>query len=301
MKKSIKILIIVAVSLLVAGAIVMTIGFATTGFSFNNLSGYEETTHTVEQPFECIKISEIDMDVRIVLSNDEAVKIKTYDREKLKLNVSVEDGALKLTRIDEKKWYEFIGVNFGISNHVITTLYLPAGEYKELTVKTLSGDVSLTKDLSFTSVSVDTLSGDVSGSVNSKGKIGIETVSGDVDLFDLNESTLTVNTTSGDIEVKNSSLASVAVKSTSGELSFEGVIASTFDFYTVSGDVDLERSDANNVKIETTSGDVDCIFLTGKIYDYHTTSGRVNVPQSDSNGGACHIKTTSGDIKIRIN
>jgi len=302
MKKSIKIIIIVAVSLLVAGVIAMLIGFGVSGFNFRNLSGYEENTYNVEQPFSSINVSEIDMDVRFILTNDGEAKVKTYEREKLKLNVTVENDVLKITRVDQKKWYEFVGVNFGTYNdNMFTTVYLPTGEYGELTVKTLSGDVSLTKDLSFTSVSVDTLSGDVSGCVNSKGKIGVETVSGDVELFDLSESALTVNTTSGDIEIENSVLQSVAVRSASGELSLEGVKATTFDFHTVSGDIDVERSDAQTVKIETTSGDVECTFLTGKIYNYHTTSGSVRIPASDSNGGACDIKTTSGDIEIRIN
>lgn len=263
MKKSIKILIIVAVSLLVAGAIVMTIGFATTGFNFKNPSGYEEKTYNVEQQFSKVTVSEIERDVRFAISSDGSVKIKTYETEKLKLDVKVEDGVLKITRVDEKKWYEFIGVNFGWSDYMATTVYLPAGEYDALNLSVVSGDVNIPNNFTFETAIINSVSGDVKMNANCKVKLEINTVSGEIDV--------------------------------------SGVTAQEIKMNSVSGDIEIENSDASVIDIESTSGDVDCAFNTGKSFLVDTVSGDVRVPQSDANGGTCKVETTSGDIEIRIN
>lgn len=297
MNKLIKITIITAICLVVAGSVLFLIAAISLGFNFRNANGSAEKTFTVSETFINVNYNSDEYDVWFLPSTDGTVKVQAFEFENNEFKVEVEDGTLKIGRDDQRKWYERMqpfNYDYNIS------VYLPIGEYGELTAKTLSADVNLSKDLSFTYVSIDTLSGDVSGTVNCKGKVGIETASGDVELFGLDGSALTVNTTSGDIDVDNSVLENMAVRSASGELSLENVTATTFDFHTVSGDIELEKCDAQTVKIETTSGGVDCNFLTGKIYNVKTTSGRTRLPQSDASGGTCDVKTTSGDIEIRI-
>ena len=65
------------------------------------------------------------------------------------------------------------------------------------------------------------------------------------------------------------------------------------------GDVELEACDGGELFLKATTGDVEGTLLTPKTFEANATTGKVDVP-NPSTGGLCKIKTTTGDIQIRI-
>ena len=59
--------------------------------------------------------------------------------KKVKHSVAVKENCLVIDVDDTRKWYEYIGINFGIPK---ITVYLPKGKYGALLVKTSTSDVT---------------------------------------------------------------------------------------------------------------------------------------------------------------
>ena len=115
--------------------------------------------------------------------------------------------------------------------------------------------------------------------VTAKGKIQLQTSSGDIQLFGDTAQTLTVSSSSG--------VCTLFYVTAKGEVQLQ----------TSSGDVTLQNCDAGSLDIRTSSGNVTGTLRGDMKYDAQTQSGDVQVPVSGS-AGMCTVRTSSGDINF---
>jgi len=323
MKKGMIIAIAVALIMITAGvAIIATQDIR----SLSDIStvDLEEKVFDVTDGFSDIYISDIEHDIRFMVSSDNKCYVKTRDSENMYHTVTVEDNALRVILYDTRKWYEHIGIYF--EEQISVDVYLPAGEYGNLAVKSVSGDVEIGSEFCFESVSIGNTSGDVEFSAAASG-LTVKTVSGDIEVsgssgvsiigdvtltstsgeitaVNMRPRDLNVRTVSGDIKLSDVTVENIlSVGSTSGDISVSGYTTAGLEINasTVSGEIRLVKCDAPNLTIKSTSGAVWGSLLSGdKIFDAHSSSGSIHVPQSYAGGGVCKVNTTSGDINISI-
>ncbi len=278
---------------------------------------YETKHYEINEKYQNISIVTNTADVVFVSSEDEKCSVECHEQKNLKHSVTVKDDTLVIEILDTRKWYEYIGINFGTSR---ITVYIPQGEYGSLSVKSSTGDVDVPKDLMLESIDVSVSTGDVKNHASASEFIKIKTTTGNIfvenvsaDAIDLSVSTgkVTVSDVAceGDVTVSVSTgksfLTNVACKNLisdgdTGDITLNHVIATEkISVERSTGDVKLDGCDAAELLLQTDTGDVAGSLLTDKVFITKTDTGRISVPNSIT-GGRCEITTDTGDIKITI-
>lgn len=336
MKKSVKILLIVAASLVVAGAALCGVALALGGNM--NAGQTEKVTHTVEEPFDTIAVNVGSAETIIRKSETGKCYAVCSESDKVHYTLSVADGRLTLSEQDDRSWYDLIGIQVGTWK---AELYLPEGSYEELMatlssggfectdsgisfgnttltgssgsihfaaavtgdlrVKTSSGSIRLEKSAP-QSLSVVASSGSIKlNQVVAASHMKVETTSGSLSLDSCDGAEVVLKSSSGSIRVEDMTPGTVSATASSGSVKFERVVAAaTMQVETSSGSVTLNDCDAAELSLECTSGSIKATLLTGKIFEVRSDSGSIDCPASDRNGGMCTAKTSSGSIKFRV-
>lgn len=163
-----------------------------------------------------------------------------------------------------------------VNRYMYTEIWLPAGYEGEISVKTVSGEISVDRELSL-------------------------------------QKKLKLSSTSGDIATRNVTATQVSVASTSGEVRLGEVTAEEIEISTTSGDVRLDKADgrlsatstsgevtvsdgSGERKVNTTSGDIRISGFDGK-FSISSTSGEVTLEGQSGFGAA---NTTSGDVRLSV-
>lgn len=320
MKKAKKAALIIALVCVAAGAVISLVTLASIGFDVSRLNTmkFENNTDQVEESFSHIRIEGAECDVRLLPSRDGAYTVVCSEAENISHTVSVKNDTLTVTRTDNRKWYECMGIYWG--DEMSVTVYLPEGTYGDLFIRSVSGDISVPADFTFSQAELINTSGEIHYAAATERGLTLKTTSGDLTVRDLTAGALEIRSTSGEVSIHSAVVSGdVAVETVSGEIELEGVktqamsvqstsgeveltdviAAGHLEIETVSGEIGLERSDAESLWIKSTSGDVSGTLLSEKRFTAHTTSGTVNVPNVASpNAGTCEITTTSGNIRL---
>lgn len=312
MKKGTVIALIVAACLIVTGGMLTFAGLRSIDLDY--FTRPAERTYIVEEAFDSIKVDTGTCDVRFA-KTDGTLRVVCPETEKLDYIVIAEDGILRISAMDMRKWYDFIGINL---TETKMTVYLPEDQYDSLYIKTNTGDIDIPQDFSFDSASLQSDTGDVDFAATVAEQLTVSVSTGDVDIQHITVGQLEVHSSTGDMELENVQVnGSVSLQSTTGEISAENVTcvnlysqSSTGDtnlknvltggsseITTTTGDVKLENSDADFVSITTTTGDVTGNFLSPKWFITETDTGNIKVPLSRE-GGECRITTDTGDIQF---
>lgn len=213
------------------GVIIGFIGIAIGGFKFPNGAvdlttmkalHTEKKTVQIADAFDKIEIAGASsMDIEICKSKTGKNYVEYYDTDDWTSHVDVKDHVLKFTTDDKGKHKAIVSLGFG--KDTAARLYLADAEYKEISVTTLSGYVTIQD-------------------VNA-GTVNVSASSGDIDLESCDAEKFDITTSSGDVDMEI----------TAGR-------AYRFETKTNSGDVDVPDGDADSgylCKIVTSSGDVD--------------------------------------------
>lgn len=312
--------IIVATALIFVGACIFVTVMSLNEWDFMCLSSknFQTNEYIISDSFENIEIKSDTAKISFLPSDDGKIRVVCYEEEKIRNEVSVKDGALTISRVDTRKWYDHIGVfNFGSAK---ITVYLPEGEYGALKIISRTGDIAVSSGFKFANVDVKVSTADVDLAASTVGLLKIHTSTGDIKVcntsageLDIEVSTgrvaisdfncfgdikLTVDT--GDTKLENVRCKSLISEGDTGYLTMNNVLASEkFDIERDTGDVKFNNCDAGEIDIETNTGDVIGTFLAEKVVFASTDTGKVDVPKS-TNGGRCEITTDTGDIKISI-
>lgn len=213
------------------GVIIGFIGIAIGGFKFPNGAvdlttmkalHAEKKTVQIADAFDKIEIAGASsMDIEICKSKTGKNYVEYYDTDDWTSHVDVKDHVLKFTTDDKGKHKAIVSLGFG--KDTAARLYLADAEYKEISVTTLSGYVTIQD-------------------VNA-GTVNVSASSGDIDLESCDAEKFDITTSSGDVDMEI----------TAGR-------AYRFETKTNSGAVDVPDGDADSdylCKIVTSSGDVD--------------------------------------------
>lgn len=280
MKNATKIWLIIATSLVVLGCIMFSVLMTVNDWDFTKLNTvkYETNTYQVNEDFNSITMLTDTADILFVRSDDKVCKVVCYEMTNLKHTTTVQDGTLTINVIDDRKWYDHIGITFGTPK---TTVYLPEAEYDSLLIKEHTGDIEVPEDFKFGTMDIATSTGDITVSgVTCEGDLKINVSTGKVNLTDIKCKNFISNGSTGDVSLKNM------------------IATEMFSIERSTGDVKFDDCDATEIWINTDTGDVTGKLLSEKIFITQTSTGDVNVPKS-TNGGKCEITTSTGDIIIK--
>ncbi len=290
--------IIIASTLVLIGGVIFCIAMNSLNWDFKNLSTskFETNIYQVTDNFNSILIDVDTDDITFVLASDGKCKIECFEQEKIKHSVLVSDNVLKIESNDERKFFDYFGINF---NSPKLTVYLAKNSYDALNIKASTGDIVIPSDFEFKTIDISNSTGDVT--VNATvSDIKIKLSTGDIKVENATANSIDIITSTGDVKVSNVTANSVKIKVSTGDVTLSSVIASNnFNIKTSTGDVKFNDSDAYEIHVETDTGDVTGTLLSSKIFSAHTDTGRKNVPQTTI-GGICEIKTDTGDIIISI-
>lgn len=280
MRKSTKIWLIIASSLVVIGCAIFGGVMTMLKWDFTKLSTdkYETNLHEIDENYTNISIEANTTDIVFEYSENAKTLVVCYEESKMKHSVMVSDDTLHIKVEDGRKWYEHIGIHFGTPK---ITVYIPQGEYGTLSVKTSTGNIRVGN------VSADTLDFSVS--------TGNVTVSDVICKGDIR-----IKVSTGKTDITNINCQNIISNGSTGKVSLNNVVATeTFSIERSTGDIKFDGCDAADIFIKTNTGDVRGNLLTDKVFVAQTNTGSVDVPKT-VNGGRCEISTNTGDIKIEI-
>lgn len=304
--------IIAAVILISAGVLIFVGGL----FAGGNLPPvtYEAKSYAVSEPFTDICLDTHEMNIELIPSADGTCFVNGAETEKTHVNVSVENGVLTVTTVDERTWID----RLFMSADQPLQVFLPKQAYRTLTVDSHTGDVRVPGGFSFDSMQITCSTGDVTCGASVSGAVEITASTGDLTLEGVRADTLTLAVSTGHITARDTTVAgdcsirvstgrteltdltcaSLTTEGNTGDLTMKNVIAAeTISIKRSTGDVRLEQCDAKSLTIETDTGDVTGSLRSGKVFQVKTDTGRVDVPETTT-GGVCKITTDTGDIKI---
>ena len=311
--------LITAGVLTVLGAILLGGVMTVAKWDFTRLSTakYETNEYTITEEYQSVRVVSKTADVTFVPSKDGATTVRCVEESRVRHTVSVTDTTLTVEVDDTRKWYHYIGIDFG-RPHI--TVFLPADTYDTLTVETDTGDVNIPPDFTFASAKVTGYTGDVTYNAPATGDVSIQTTTGAIEVQNVTVGHLslavstgrvsvagvacredvTVKVSTGKVTLTDLTCRNLTSEGSTGDMFLENVIAG--DTLTVernTGDVLLTRSNAASLRIATTTGDVKGSLLSDKVFITATDTGRIDVPKTTT-GGRCEIVTDTGDIRITI-
>jgi DUF4097 and DUF4098 domain-containing protein YvlB len=246
MSKATKIWLAAAAGLILSGIITFAVAIIALEFDFSKLSTekYVTKTYSPEGTFEEIIVDTNLSDIDFLLSPDGKCKVVSMEEENVSHTVEVKDGRLTIKAVDNRKWYDYIGISW---ENPYLTVYLPETEYKALFVETDVGKVKVSDGFYFETI-------DLSGNT------------GDFELTNVTCNSFKADTDTGDISLKN-----VIAK---GNITIE----------TDTGDIEFDRCDALSIKTETDTGDVKGTLLSEKKFTAYSSTGDVRVPNTSGGG-----------------
>ena len=314
-----KVMIIVAVALVILGAVVCVAAAASMKFDFRKMDNgnYETNTYAVTEAFSSISIDVSTEKIAFKQADDGKCSVVCLEEENLKHEVSVSNGALTIKEKDERKWSDHIGF---YTRTPEITVYLPESGYADLSIKTDTGDIEIPADFSFENVTIKGDTSDVEYYAPVKELLRIQVTTGDITIGNVTAGELELMSTTGHIRVESAKCdgdvsASVDTgkirlegircrnllsKGTTGDLTMKNVVASgNFNITRNTGDVEFDACDAAEIYVKTSTGDVTGTLLSEKIFFAESDTGKVRVPKSVT-GGRCEIETDTGKIEIII-
>jgi len=323
MRKSIKVLLIIASSLVGFGILCMSLAFAFGGagmfFKPHNNSKVTIMSATFDE-VDVINVKEVSNDVKIIKSQDNQVKVTYGIGDDFSYYVKQVDDTLYVEYDDFRHWYDYLVV-FGSFNEPDLIIEVPEKTLNELNIKCTSGDIEAKSvdslvttlkthsgfievggnvgDLTATSTSggvklnsdteaqyavVSATSGKLTLSGNIKGDLIADNTSGGIDINELTCINADVRNTSGKIKGESLRAETLKADNVSGGIRLkDAVCTGDMTLEATSGSINLESVDAENYDLHTTSGSIKAEILTAKVYSIKSTSGSEKKPALDAN------------------
>ncbi len=278
---------------------------------------FETNTYTVKDSFQNISVNTDTADITFVLSQDKTCTVECYEDPKSKHSVTVQADTLTIHLVEEKAWYDYIGIHFASPKIKIS---LPKTDYGALEVRESTGDVQIPKEFNFQDVDIRLSTGHVTFHADADRQVKIRTSTGSIHVENASVGALDLTASTGGITVSNTicagdahmevstgktkldtfSCKNLSSEGDTGDISLSNVaVAEEIEIERSTGDVRFDGVDAAEISVETDTGDVTGTLLTEKVFLIETDTGRVDVPKSIT-GGRCEISTDTGDIRLDV-
>lgn len=277
----------------------------------------EINEYEIEENFKDIKIITDTADINFVISENLNTLIICEEQKNVNHSVIVNENTLLIEVDDNRKWYEYLGINFSTPK---ITLYLPKSEYGELLIQSNTGDINIPTKFKFKNIEILEDTGNITNYALVDEIIKIKTSTGNIYIENINADMIDLSTSTGKVNVKNVNCSedvkinvstgntkiidtkckNLISKGSTGDISLENVIATEkFSIETNTGDVKLKASDASNIFIKTDTGNVTGSLLTEKVIFAESDTGKIDIPKVIADE-KCEIITDTGNIKITI-
>ncbi len=257
MKKTTKLWLLIASALVVLGSLLFVGVMTVYGWDFTKLStvSYETATHDIDGEFHSVSVDSETADIRLLPSEDGKCKVICRQEEKIKYDVTVKDGVLKISAQDNREWYDYVGIHFG--SHSIT-VYLPEKDYRTLSVTESTGDICAER-ISADSVTFSVTTGDIVLSRVSCRNLTAEISTGDVELKNvIAAEKFSIETTTGDVEFDSCDAGEICIKTSTGDVEGSLLTGKEFIAQTSTGDVEVPiSSSGGRCEITTSTGDIE--------------------------------------------
>ncbi len=312
-------LILIAVALVILGAIVCVASAAAINFDFQKLdnASYETNTYPVKDDVQNISIQASVEKIAFKPAEDGTCKVVCYEEAHQKHSVSVSGGTLTIRALDERKFTDrFL---FSVKDPEIT-VYLPGSAYADLQIETHTGDIELPAAFSFDRIAINGETSDVTCLASANDRIAIALSTGDITIasvktgaMDLRVTTgridaeavnckgdVSITVDTGKVKLQGLACANLTSEGSTGDITLNDVIAAeTISILRSTGDVEFGASDAESIDVRTSTGDVSGSLRSEMVFLTETHTGKIDVPKSIS-GGRCEVRTETGDIKLTV-
>lgn len=277
----------------------------------------ETNEHKVVDEFNDIKIISDTADIVFVYTEEENSLVVCNEQKNVNHSVKVKDNTLLIEIEDNRKWYEYIAVNFKTPK---ITIYLSKNEYSKLWVESSTGDINIPNNFKFSNIDIlvdtgnivnyssvyenikiKTSTGDIHTENMIANNIALSTSTGKVNIIGVNcLGNIKINVSTGNTNIINTNCTNLFSKGSTGNISLENVIGKEkFSIETNTGDVKFKDCDASDIFVKTDTGNVTGNLLTDKVIFAETDTGYIDIPKIIANE-KCEIITDTGDIKITI-
>ncbi len=257
MKKTVKIWLITAASLVLIGSIAFAGVMTKLEWDFIKLSTieYETNIHEISEEFSKVKIKTDTADFVFKLSDDGKSKVICEETAVTKHAVTVEDGTLSIEMTDKRTIKDHIGINFGTQK---ITVYLPKNEYTALIVDESTGDINIPKDFNFISADIKLSTGDVEFYASVLETLKIKTSTGDIHIEDIVASNLELSVSTGKVYLKNIECKNLTSDGDTGDILLKNINAKEKVIIRRStGNIKFDGYTANEIFAETDTGNVE--------------------------------------------
>ena len=318
MSKGKIVLLIISLVLIIAGGI--TFGFTINNYIKRNEATYVENTTIINSDISKIKVDTDTSKIYIRMSSDETCKVVCVEKEDDKHVVDEKDGVLSVSRKEQPT--RFLDNLFVFNTKSITvTIYLNKTNYENLNINGHTGDVTVESGFTFGTVEIENSTGDMFFSSNVTGLLSIKGSTSDIEVKNVSANSLYLRASTGDITAKNINIIeditidghtskinleavrckNITSTNTTGKVNFNDVVATDdLKIDAGTGDITIVMCDGKNVYLTASTGDITGTLLTGKMFTCISSTGKVAPVASDKNGGECIIKTSTGDIDIKV-
>jgi DUF4097 and DUF4098 domain-containing protein YvlB len=263
-----------------------------------SITGILETKeYEINDKFSDIEIITDTADIEFILSENLNTSVVCTEQKNINHSVRVKDNTLLIKVDDNRKWYEYININFGKTK---ITIYLPKNEYGELFIESDTGNINIPNNFKFNSIDIIEDTGNVKNYASVNDNIKIKTSTGNIHIENINANIIDLSASTGNIKIVNAKCVNLFSNSDTGNVSLENVIASEkITIETDTGDVKFVASDASDIFVKTDTGNVTGSLLTDKVIFAESDTGNIDVPKIIADE-KCEITTDTGDIKITI-
>ena len=297
--------------LLVAGS-----GIFAVGCKGIKTAGLTREFDLSDKEFTNFNIELATSDLEFVLTTDSTKKIVYKETEKYFHTEEVKDSTLFIKQTNSLKWYERV-FSFDFSRKK-ATIYYPATEFNEITVKNSTGDIKIPHDFSFNKLDIKVSTGSVCLNCNVLNESKIITSTGDVSLNNIATKSLYVEQSTGELKMKDVNVTEeVRIVNSTGDASLENVRSDSLNIKSSNGKISLEDVKTTNDMILTTStgdirfndidfkhgefkastGDVKGSILTPKFIKGKTSTGKKSYEVVSASEDLI-VTTSTGDIII---
>jgi len=300
MDKKTKLWLILAASLILMGCILFGGVMTMLKWDFTKLSTikYETNRYEIPEEYENIQIVTKTADIVFLPSENDHTLVICREEKNVPHTVAVKDNTLVIEAVDERAWYEYIGISFQSPQ---ITVYLPQEQYDTLSVKSNTGNVEIPGNFTFDRINISVSTGSISIENISAEGLDLSVSTGRITVSNVNcVGDVSVRVSTGKASLTDIRCKNFSTRGSTGNISLTNTVAAeTLSIKRTTGDVKLDGCDAAEIFIETDTGDVTGTLLSEKVFLVETDTGRIDVPKSVT-GGKCEISTDTGDIRIRI-
>lgn len=298
MKKS----TIISILTLVAGLILVAVGFAIVRGDFKKLNGkysdkYTEYTYKCSSKITSIDISELSENVYVSVGDVEFPVIEYWIQDKYEDTVKIkeENGKLKFERGHKNRGWNLVFFNFAFED-TSTRLTIPASFKGEMSIGASSGSVYLDGIELDEKLTAKASSGYVTVKNSTAKELFAKANSGSIKLTNL--------IISGDVNIQNTSGyltaedivadGDLSAENSSGYLKLVGIRAEEVSAKNTSGGMILEKVEAKEVSASDSSGHLKLESVNADKIEAKNTSGGISL--KDISADAITLKCSSGSV-----